>query len=382
MPIAIVSMRTFALAFVVWLSAGPVLAAQQQAPNSPGKTAEQVYKNIQVLQGTPADQFLPEMRLFGAALGVDCNFCHVEEDRSKDDKGSKQIARTMISMVREINKNSFRGQLAVTCYSCHRGNVAPVNVPTLPSVERTELNEEQKLPELPSADQILSKYIQALGGEQALHKVTSRLVTATEDLPTGPGGRMTAQANLEQYAKAPNLQLNVYHSDKFTISDGFDGTSAWSQDAKGNVVDVTGPDLIRARRAADFYPSTNLKEAYDRLAVAGTEKVNNRDAYLVVGSPQGGLPERLYFDAQSGLLLRRLILLPTQLGNSPWQVDYDDYRDTGSGARFPFVIRMIPGTSNSVLARQSTIRVEKIQDNVPIDSDRFSKPQAKKTPAQ
>jgi Photosynthetic reaction centre cytochrome C subunit len=372
--------RTFSAAVAVAFCA-VTLSAQQPVPSPTVKTAEQVYKNIQVLQGTPVDQFLPEMRLFGAGLGVDCNFCHLEEDRSKDDKESKRMARAMISMVREINKNSFAGQLAVTCYTCHRGNVAPVTVPVLPSVERSELDEEQKPPALPSADVILSKYIQALGGEQAIHKVTSRMITATEDLPTGPGGRLTAQAELVRYAKAPNLQLNVYHSDKFTISDGFDGTVAWSQDAKGGIADVTGPDLVRARLGADFYQGADLKQDYDRLEVEGVEKVNDRDAYLVIGFSKGSLPERFYFDVQTGLLLRRQSLLPTQLGNSPWQVDYDDYRETGGGVKFPFVIRLIPGTSNSVLARQSTIRVVKIQDNDPIDPDKFAKPQSKK-PAQ
>jgi photosynthetic reaction center cytochrome c subunit len=373
----VVSMRAVAAVFVLATAAAAVAAAQQPPPDPKGKTAEQVYKNIQVLEGTPADQFLPEMRLFGAALGVDCNFCHLEEDRSKDDKQTKQTAREMIAMVREINKNSFRGQLAVTCYTCHRGDLAPVSTPILPTVERSELNEERKPSALPRADEILSNYIQALGGEQAIRKVTSRMITATEDLPTGPGGRATAQARLEQYSKAPNLQLNVYHSDRFTISDGFDGTIAWSQDAKGAVADVTGPDLIRARCAADFHQSVNLKQAYNRLAVSGLEKVNSRDAYLVTGFPQRGLPERFYFDTQTGLLLRRLILLPTQLGNSPWEVDYDDYRDTGSGVKFPFVIHMIPGTSAAVLSRQSTIHIEKIEENVPIDDGRFAKPQSK-----
>lgn len=374
-------MRAVGPAFVLAFVAA-VAAAQQPPPSSTGKTAEQVYKNIQVLQDTPVDQFLPEMRLFGAALGVDCNFCHLEEDRSKDDKEAKRTAREMIAMVRDINKNSFRGQLAVTCYTCHRGDLAPVSIPVLPTLERLELDEEQKPPTLPSADEILSKYIQALGGEQAIRKVTSRMITATQNLPTGAGGRMTAQARLERYAKAPNLQLNSYHTDKFTISDGFDGTAAWSQDAKGAVADVTGPDLIRARRGADFYQSVNFKQEYNRLTVGGVEKVNSRDAYLVIGFPQSGLPERLYFDTQTGLLLRTLTLLPTQLGNSPWQVDYDDYRDTGSGVKVPFVIRMIPGTSASVLARQSTIRIEKIEDNVPIDADKFAKPQSKKPQAQ
>src|ERR1700730_17944899 len=116
---------------VVWM------AGAQQPAASEGKTAEQAYKNIQVLQGTPVDIFLPEMRLFEAALGVDCNYCHLEEDRSKDDREAKQTARKMITMVREINKN-FDGRTVVTCYTCHRGNVKPVGVTILPSVERTE----------------------------------------------------------------------------------------------------------------------------------------------------------------------------------------------------------------------------------------------------
>src|SRR5690349_15047046 len=90
--------------FVLTLALGGVASAQQRTTGSTVKTAEQVFKNIKVLQGTPVDQFLPEMRLFGAALGVDCNFCHLEQDRSKDDKKTKQTAREMIAMVRDINK--------------------------------------------------------------------------------------------------------------------------------------------------------------------------------------------------------------------------------------------------------------------------------------
>ena len=89
---------------LIWSSLGAgvmavcvlVTAAGQQPPaGSQSKTAEQVYKNIQVLQGTPTYLFLPEMRLFEAALGVDCNYCHLEEDRSKDDLEAKQTARSI-----------------------------------------------------------------------------------------------------------------------------------------------------------------------------------------------------------------------------------------------------------------------------------------------
>ena len=100
-----------ACVFVVCVAS---IAGAQLPPGSEGKTAEQVYKNIQVLQGTPMDLFLPEMRLFEAALGVNCEYCHLEQDRSKDDLQAKQTARKMIAMVREINKN-FDGRTVVTC---------------------------------------------------------------------------------------------------------------------------------------------------------------------------------------------------------------------------------------------------------------------------
>jgi outer membrane lipoprotein-sorting protein len=374
-----VLMRNVCAACVIVLCVALMAGAQQPAPPA-GRTAEQMYKNIQVLQGTPVDVFLPEMRLFEAALGVDCNFCHLEEDRSKDDREAKQTARRMIAMVREIDKN-FDGRAVVTCYTCHRGNVDPVGVPLFPAVERTELNEEEKAkapaPNFPAVDEILNKYAQAIGGEQAVRKITSRLITATQDIATGAGGRVPVQAQVEIYQKAPNLLLNVYHTDKFTISDGFDGTSSWAQNARGIVTNDSGIDLARARRNADFYLGLDFKREYSRLTVTGTEKVNNRDAYVLTGIVQGGGPDRIYFDTQTGLLLRRLTLQPTPFGSTPTQIDYDDYRDAGSGVKLPFLIRTSPGSAGAVLATSSTIRIQKVEQNAPMDSSKLARPQSK-----
>jgi photosynthetic reaction center cytochrome c subunit len=377
-------LRNMCAAYVIVLCIASVAAAQLP-PGSEGKTAEQVYKNIQVLQGTPMDLFLPEMRLFEAALGVDCEYCHLEQDRSKDDLQAKQTARKMIAMVREINKN-FEGRTVVTCYTCHRGNVEPVSVTMFPSVERTELNEEEKAkapaPNYPSVDEILNKYTQAIGGEQAARKITSRMITATQDIPTGAGGRIPVQAQVEIYQKAPNLVLNVYHTDKFTISDGFDGTTSWAQNARGIVNNDSGIDLARTKRNADFYLGLDFKSEYARLTVTGKERINDHDAYALTGIVRGAGPDRLYFDAQTGLLLRRLTLQPTPFGNTPTEVDYDDYRDAGKGVRLPFVIRMTPGSAGAVLAASSTIRIQKVDENAPIDDSKFVKPQSKPAPAR
>ncbi|MGC2815948.1 MAG: c-type cytochrome, partial [Candidatus Acidiferrum sp.] len=94
--------------------------AKASAGETP-KKAEEVFKNIQVLKGVPADQLIPAMEFITSSLGVECSFCHVEGHFEKDDKKPKKTAREMMQMMFALNKNSFEGHREVTCYSCHRG---------------------------------------------------------------------------------------------------------------------------------------------------------------------------------------------------------------------------------------------------------------------
>jgi hypothetical protein len=102
--------------------------------------------------------------------------------------------------------------------------------------------------------------------------------------------------------------------------------------------------------------------------------VNDRDCFVVVGTPQGDAPERLYFDTRSGLLLRKATTLPTSIGNSPYQVDFDEYRDTGSGVKVPFLMHMSPANPRTELSAEATLRVTKVEDNAAIDDAKFVKP--------
>ena len=358
--------------------------AQAPAPAQPVRTAEQQFKNIKVLKGTPAAQLVIGMHLVEGALGVDCEYCHyeAENDFAKDGKEPKETARKMMAMVAEINKNNFDGKQVVTCYTCHHGNNQPVGVPILPDTlaMMTPYGVEPPKPALPTADQILAKYVQAIGGEQAIRKVTSRVVTATRDVPTGPGGTVAMPAQAEQYQKAPNLTVNIVHTATATTSDGFDGTSAWAQNAAGVVADAPNPDQDRAKRSANLYESADLKKEYSRMEVRGVESVNGRSAYQVVGFPANDSPEWLYFDVTTGLLVRKRTVLQSPLGEMPFETDYDDYRDTGSGVKIPFWIRMIPASPRSAFASRSSIRIQKVQDNVPVDDGKFMKPASKPQP--
>src|ERR1700682_211132 len=159
-----------------------VAFAQTPAATKP-QMAEQVFKNIQVLKGIPVDEFMGTMGLFSAALTVCCGDCHTGAGTSnpkwEDDPPRKRTARRMVQMVNAINHDSFGGRQVVTCWTCHRGTPSPAVTPSIDTIYGEPLIVPADiLPAAPAtagaptADQILDKYIQALGGADRLAKVT------------------------------------------------------------------------------------------------------------------------------------------------------------------------------------------------------------------
>src|SRR6516165_7360126 len=152
--------------------------------------AEEVFKNVQVLKGIPVNQFMETMGFFAASLGLNCVYCHTAQSLEDwthfaDDIPRKRMARNMILMVNDINKTKFGGRRALTCYSCHRGAETPRVVPSLadqygvPSEDPNLVEIVPDAPKGPSADQILEKYIQAVGGTQKLAALKSYVAKGT-----------------------------------------------------------------------------------------------------------------------------------------------------------------------------------------------------------
>jgi hypothetical protein len=347
-----------------------------QAPQTPPvRTAQQQFKNVQVLRDIPANQMIPTMHLITGQLGVGCQFCHVWEQWDREDKPQKQIARRMMLMTANLNRSSFAGREAVTCYTCHRGEAKPpimvrLPVPTPPPHDAPE----PRMPVLPSVDDVLAKYVRALGGEQALRKVKSRAIVGTRDVPTGAGGLVPVTAAVEIYHKAPNLLVHINKAKTFTVSEGFDGTAAWAQTVAGAVSTLPPPDDERTRRRANLYEPLELKSSYEQMDVTGIEIIGTRQAYVVTAVPERDTPERLYFDVDTGLLLRRAVFMNTAAGPSPFEVDFEDYRDA-DGVKVPFLVRMTPASQRAELGTRSTLRIQRVRTNVEIPDSRFVRPQ-------
>jgi len=362
------------LVFMVFIyaTASPTrvnVGAQQDQRPSPAqpedKPAEQVYKNIQVMKGMPASRLLPGMNRLTQFLGVDCAHCHVPDAFDKDDKPAKQTARKMFELVRTINATLNTNR--VTCYTCHRGQPQPVSMPPAPA--NTGAKSELATPEIKPADSkanvddILNQYIQALGGRAALERVTTRIKTGTL---VAQGGM---KAPLEVYEKAPNKTLTIFRAPHGVNQMGFDGAIGWTKTPEQGLREEAGQQLDFVKSEAEFYKELKLKERYSKMTVLGLAQLDNCEAYVIEAAPPRGRPEKLYFDRQTGLLVRMDIVPDLGQEKMQMQAYFEDYRVV-DGVKLPFAIRRArPGFT-------WTYQFDEIKLNAPLEDAKFNKPAA------
>ena len=338
---------------------------QGTAPAAAPKTAGEAFKNVHVLKDIPADQLMPTMQFISASLGVECNYCHVQGAFDKDDRKPKQTARTMMQMMAAINKDNFDGDRDVTCFTCHRGAPKPVSIPVIAAEEPKPAPEgaAAAAPALPSADQLLDEVRAGGRRREALRKVTSRV---QKGQLIGFGGR---ELPIEVFAKAPNKRLSVMQTPRGEMITAYDGGARLAHRPRGPAPDERrrggggearrGPPLPAAREAALHGVLPCGRPRRSTTATPSSWSPRN----------EGRPPLKLYFDAQTGLLLREERYADTALGYNPTQIDYADYRDV-DGVKVAF---------RWTLARPGgrfTIQVDSTQQNVPIDDARFAMPAA------
>src|SRR6266446_3569375 len=252
--------------------------AQSEPPKTPAapgtKLAEGEFKNIQALKGIPAEQVIPAMQFIAASLGVECEYCHVAHANEKDDKKPKVTARKMINMMMAINRDNFEGRREVTCYSCHRESADPVSTPIITDEGPRLDGEEGKKAEetkaaLPAAEQLIDKYLAAIGGAEALQKITSRVQKGTL---TAFGGQ---HFPAEVYSKAPDKRFSVMHLPGESVT-AFDGKQGWLS-VPGRVHMMSAAENAAARIDADLYLPAHLKTLYEKLRVDVGEKIDGHE---------------------------------------------------------------------------------------------------------
>src|SRR2546425_645537 len=382
------------IAIVGLIGAG--LVAAQSASQEKPLLAEEVFKNVQALKGIPVDDFLGTMGIMAAALQFDCSDCHVGAGTDKVDWAAdtprKRTARRMVTMVATINKDNFGGRQLVTCWTCHRNRDKPLVTPVMATIYGTPPFEPDDIvvqaPGVPSAESILDKYIQAAGGAQRLAGMTSFAAKGTSVGFGGFGGG----GDVEIVAKAPDKRATIILFKQETNRGDqirtYDGQTGWVRTPL-NVLgefQLAGSDLDGARFDAQLsFPGqlkqvlTNVKSgpptSITDLPAPSSQSSLQKDVTLgqthsvevVQGTGPRGLLVTLYFDKQSGLLLRELRYGNSPIGRVPTQIDYADYRDV-NGIKFPFRI------TYAWLDGRDSIVLNEIRTNVPIDETKFGRP--------
>jgi photosynthetic reaction center cytochrome c subunit len=336
---------------------------QASSASMAGKTAVQQYKNIQVLKDIPADQLIPTMQFISGSLGVDCEFCHVSHQMDKDDKKEKETARKMIAMQLTIDQENFDGDQDVTCYTCHRGSPHPVGTPVLSADAKPPMHEHSMMESgntnLPPANQILDKYLAAVGGADAVKKVKTRVQKGNIEA-------FGTSTPITVYSEGPDKRISVSTPPTGQSVTAFNGQEGWLT-TPGGVHRMSATEGEAARIDASLYFPATLRETYSEFKVRSGDDIDGKPTVQVLATGKGKVPLRLFFDEQSGLLVRQIRYAETPLGRLPTQIDYADYRDA-DGVKIPYQWTLMrPGGS-------FTIKINDVKQNVPVDEKLFVAP--------
>ena len=347
-----------------------------QAGDQRPPMAEDVFKNVQLLRGIPVNDFMGTMGIFSAALGMSCEDCHKAGDSSwaayAVDNPRKQMTRSMIVMMATINKTHFGGRQAVTCFSCHRGTDRPKASPDVtklydspPPEDPRDIIEQARTS--PRPDDVLDKYLQAVGGTVRAAALTSLTATGTI-VGYGPDSEPRP---IEIAARAPNQRTAIVRPAGGSRSiTTFDGRLGWiaAPFRPVPVLQVAGADLDGLRLDAALMFPAQIKEALRDWRVGRPIVIDDREVQVVQGTGASGLTATLYFDAETGLLRRQVRLVDSPVGRIPTYVDYADYREV-AGVKIPF------SWTVTWLDGRDRIELSAVQPNEAIDAARFARPQ-------
>lgn len=224
-----------------------------------------------------------------------------------------------------------------------------------------------------TADDIVEKYLAAIGGRAALAKLTSRSTTGTITLST-PNGPVTG--TIEILNQSPNKVRTLMTLDLTSLGAGqlirdqrFDGTTGYILDSMQGNRDITGNQLENLKNTVFPTPFLTYKEQGATVELAGKDKVDGRDVYVLLFKPKTGSTARNFIDAETYLPVRIVVKLdiPEAGGEVEQTSDLSDFRVV-DGIKIPFAIKV------SSAIQSFTIAVTKVEHNVKPDAALFAKP--------
>jgi outer membrane lipoprotein-sorting protein len=216
---------------------------------------------------------------------------------------------------------------------------------------------------LPSADQVLERYIRAIGGRVALQKLTTRVATGTLDRDTGES------YPAQMWQKGPaKFRFELALPDNAGLIQACDGAVAWDYNSETGTRELDGEARANRLRNSQFHRDMNLKQIYKTLRVSGKDRIGELAVFTVEATPAEGKPDIFYFAADSGLLLRRDSHYVDNEQDISFETYYEDYREV-DGVKLPFSLRRRGADGSNF-----TIHFTSNQHNLPVEDAKFAKP--------
>jgi len=199
----------------------------------------------------------------------------------------------------------------------------------------------------PLVEQILEKYVEAIGGRAAVEKISSRLSKGTFE---GSFAGVKVSGATEILEQAPDKTITLISLPGMGVMRrAIVGTYGYEQMPFFGLRRFSRLELNETKLSADFHWPLNLKRLYASLTYRGQEKVGEMETHVVEAMSSTDVVTRLYFDTQSGLLVRRD------------STNFEDYREV-DGLRLPFRMR----------DARTLIQLTEIKHNLPLDASRFA----------
>ena len=210
-----------------------------------------------------------------------------------------------------------------------------------------------------TVDEVLKRFVEAIGGTDAIDATNSRVTKGTVDV-----AGISRGGSFELYAVAPNKAVMVMQAHPLgTIKLGFNGRNGWTTSATGKRL-LKGAELAKLQRDSDFYEWLKIKTVFAKVTLPGMSKIGYRDVYVLDLQPATGAVERMYLDAQTFLPVRINSVSMVGTVSEPVETYLDDWREV-DGVKYPFTI------SERFPKLTLVFTVNEIKHNVPIDARMF-----------
>lgn len=195
---------------------------------------------------------------------------------------------------------------------------------------------------MPSADELFRRHLEAVGGREKLLEIRAQKVEGTVRQIGGDYFALVSVTNIANEDAPHRVRVVIEPIGQPTIKTVFDGQFGWVELGESTFDIIVGPRLQNLARDADFLMLPQFEEAFPQREVSDKVEFEGREMYRVEVTNRYSMRERHWFDAETGMLTITESAQAVAGGSfRPITVIYREYRDFGTGIKYPRLIEQI-----------------------------------------